>query len=297
MYYFCIGPNDNGCEGNYALCEYGSNDWGKTSYSGGLNSIAMCVDMSSSSPPDTRQYLYALPQPASPVQPQSSEQQFRSANEGQTSSTTEEQRPSTTEGQYSATAEEQHPTSLSSTSSSQDASSPSELPRQRRHWDHLHEHTKRGLSLPQTLPGSWTSSGCYTDNVNFRTLASGAWLSLDNMTAAACIEFCDGNGFTVAGTEYTRECFCGFSLAPGSRTVDAAECYMPCTGNSAEPCGGPNRLNVFHHPITSHIITPNEEIVVWFPCTPKDGMGSGCKAVYGSASGWRLERVSDAVGW
>lgn len=44
--------------------------------------------------------------------------------------------------------------------------------------------------------------------------------------------------------EWSRECWCGFSLA-GSSSVNAIDCDYPCTGDSSQACGGPTRLTVY----------------------------------------------------
>lgn len=53
----------------------------------------------------------------------------------------------------------------------------------------------------------WGYDGCGTDNYYSRIL-TGASQSNDQMTNEACVAFCDSKGFSVAGTEYSRECYC-----------------------------------------------------------------------------------------
>ncbi|KAF7761034.1 hypothetical protein Agabi119p4_10443 [Agaricus bisporus var. burnettii] len=61
----------------------------------------------------------------------------------------------------------------------------------------------RRQSIPTTLPGNWSSLGCYTDNVaSGRTLNAAATASGDSMTTESCINFCDSKGYIYAGTEY-----------------------------------------------------------------------------------------------
>jgi hypothetical protein len=38
---------------------------------------------------------------------------------------------------------------------------------------------------------------------------------------------------------------CGNSLAAGAGPLPSSDCYMTCTGNATEACGGPNALNLF----------------------------------------------------
>jgi len=66
------------------------------------------------------------------------------------------------------------------------------------------------------------------------------------MTIESCSAFCETNGLAYAGVEYSMECFCGSSRASAALQVAATDCNMPCSGNPSQPCGGPNRLNIFH---------------------------------------------------
>lgn len=59
----------------------------------------------------------------------------------------------------------------------------------------------------------WSYTGCGTDNYYSRLL-TGASESNDQMTNEACVAFCDSKGFSVAGTEYSKECYCTFLLLP-----------------------------------------------------------------------------------
>ncbi|CCG81648.1 Putative uncharacterized protein [Taphrina deformans PYCC 5710] len=84
------------------------------------------------------------------------------------------------------------------------------------------------------------SEGCFQDIVNYRAL-DGAYTESDAMTVEYCGTYCSGNGFSYAGLEYATQCFCGNTvrLGPGSG------CTTPCSGNSAETCGGNNALSLY----------------------------------------------------
>ncbi|KAK5663389.1 hypothetical protein OQA88_3817 [Cercophora sp. LCS_1] len=107
------------------------------------------------------------------------------------------------------------------------------------------------LSIP-TLPGSWTSQGCWTD-VPGRTIGAAGYANGTDMTIESCIGFCETRGFPYAGVEYSVECFCGSTLAPAAAQVASTDCSMPCSGDATQPCGGPSRLNLFH---TTAVIGP-----------------------------------------
>lgn len=66
------------------------------------------------------------------------------------------------------------------------------------------------------------------------------------MTALNCINFCSSRRFQYAGTEYSQECYCGSQLAPAAANATESDCSSPCTGNANEPCGGANRLTLYH---------------------------------------------------
>lgn len=55
---------------------------------------------------------------------------------------------------------------------------------------------------------SWTSLGCYTDNVSGRALPNGESVTGGSaaMTNELCQSACQAAGFTIAGTEYGGEC-------------------------------------------------------------------------------------------
>ncbi|OBT38940.1 hypothetical protein VE00_10492 [Pseudogymnoascus sp. WSF 3629] len=81
------------------------------------------------------------------------------------------------------------------------------------------------------------------------------------MTNEACQTACTAAGFSIAGTEYSGECWCGNSVENGGGPAPDgdAHCNMKCNGNSSETCGGPNRLDVYSStssPSTTSSSTP-----------------------------------------
>lgn len=82
---------------------------------------------------------------------------------------------------------------------------------------------------------------CYTDSPT-RTLNSKSFA--DNaMTVEMCGSYCAG--YKYFGVEYSRECYCGNSLAAGSSTAPEGDCSFFCSGNSKEFCGGGFRLSLY----------------------------------------------------
>lgn len=68
------------------------------------------------------------------------------------------------------------------------------------------------------------------------------------MTVDVCAQFCLAAGYSMFGIEYSRECFCGAELQPGSVSAPEEDCNMPCGGDAMANCGGPSRLSVYLWP-------------------------------------------------
>ncbi|KAG8813333.1 hypothetical protein FRC19_002474, partial [Serendipita sp. 401] len=98
-------------------------------------------------------------------------------------------------------------------------------------------HTRRASG------DQWVSLGCRTDLVATRALP-GAMTASDTMTNDACKAFCDQAGFSIAATEWSRECWCDNEFHYGE-IAPAEECNYMCTGNGAEVCGGSVRMTVW----------------------------------------------------
>ncbi|PVF97904.1 WSC-domain-containing protein [Serendipita vermifera] len=96
-------------------------------------------------------------------------------------------------------------------------------------------------TLNARAPADWTNVGCFTDNGGARTF-SGTSHSTDDMTNAKCQELCDADGYTIAATEWSRECFCDSQINNGGHAVDNSECTNMCAGDATEVCGGGLRL-------------------------------------------------------
>lgn len=107
-----------------------------------------------------------------------------------------------------------------------------------------HHSLLRTFHHRRQLPGTWTSQGCYIDPLGPRPLAAASYTNGTAMTTEACINFCAGQSFVYAGTEYAAECYCDNSLHAGGPAL-ASDCNMPCSGNSSEICGAGGRLSLY----------------------------------------------------
>ncbi|GJE95267.1 copper radical oxidase [Phanerochaete sordida] len=94
------------------------------------------------------------------------------------------------------------------------------------------------------LPTNWTYGACYVDNA-FGRIFQTELPDNQNLTVESCVASCNSQNFTLAGMEFSVQCFCGNDLINGAVTASESDCNMGCGGNSTEGCGGPNRLSVY----------------------------------------------------
>jgi hypothetical protein len=95
------------------------------------------------------------------------------------------------------------------------------------------------------FPNGWTYQGCYVDGVTGRDLS---YQQPDNqqLTQQLCVETCASLNYTIAGMEYTVQCFCdNFMYNGAALAANQADCNDPCPGNPAGMCGAGNRLTVY----------------------------------------------------
>ncbi|KAI7553806.1 WSC-domain-containing protein [Hortaea werneckii] len=93
----------------------------------------------------------------------------------------------------------------------------------------------------------WEYQGCASDDIASRTLTGGFTWS-DDMTVQHCIDYCKGEGFSLAGLEFANQCYCGNDYANQAAAPDPkilGNCWQPCAGNDQEVCGGSGALSVY----------------------------------------------------
>lgn len=96
------------------------------------------------------------------------------------------------------------------------------------------------------LPSGWSYRGCYMDNIN----GTRSMLVQENdnstMTIESCIGQCLSLNYTVAGMEYSDQCFCDDYVRNNASLASSdSQCAMTCAGNNDEICGGPDLLSVY----------------------------------------------------
>nr|OQO23943.1 hypothetical protein B0A51_11072 [Rachicladosporium sp. CCFEE 5018] len=99
--------------------------------------------------------------------------------------------------------------------------------------------------------------GCFTDN-----MAGGRGLGYqqpDNssLTVESCIAKCTGQGYTIAGMEYSTQCFCDNYIRNAPTLVADTQCNMNCGGNSAEKCGAGGRLSIYSNGTMNNYTQPS----------------------------------------
>jgi WSC domain len=95
------------------------------------------------------------------------------------------------------------------------------------------------------LPTGWTYKGCWLDQQHGRILSFSEG-DIATLTVESCVAACKGLGYSVAGMEYYTQCYCGNAIiGQGVLASPQSGCNTPCGGNSAETCGGPDRMSIY----------------------------------------------------
>jgi hypothetical protein len=103
--------------------------------------------------------------------------------------------------------------------------------------------TTSATSTVTGLPTGWTYKGCWVDGTA-RILPFEQ--DSTTLTVQSCIATCAGLGYSIAGMEYSTQCFCGNFVQNGGALATAdTDCAMACGGNAGEICGGPDRVSLY----------------------------------------------------
>ncbi|KAL0942681.1 copper radical oxidase [Colletotrichum truncatum] len=117
-------------------------------------------------------------------------------------------------------------------------------------------NTNAAVSKPNFNPGppGWNSLGCYNDNINNNNVQSRVLAGDSFMSVLQCTNACQAAGYAYAGVEYSTECYCDNQILSGASNSQSG-CSMPCSGNSSEYCGGPDRINIYQSTSTPKSIS------------------------------------------
>lgn len=105
--------------------------------------------------------------------------------------------------------------------------------------------TSTSTSSPSSPVSGWSYTGCFTDTPS-RILTGITFANVGQhaVSNSKCIAYCASAGFSIAGTEYGGQCFCGNSLSEKDVAEESA-CEMPCEGDASQMCGGSMALSVY----------------------------------------------------
>ncbi|TGO48765.1 hypothetical protein BCON_0230g00080 [Botryotinia convoluta] len=99
-----------------------------------------------------------------------------------------------------------------------------------------------------TKSKSFAYMGCGFDTPGQpRTLQGDSLQDNTGMTIEKCIDFCNSKGFSIAGLEYSTQCFCDDKMLAGRDPVPGliGGCTMPCSGNDKQICGDAGLLSLY----------------------------------------------------
>ncbi|WVR09238.1 hypothetical protein IAU60_006302 [Kwoniella sp. DSM 27419] len=111
-------------------------------------------------------------------------------------------------------------------------------------------YKETGSLTTATIPvtSGWTKLGCLHEPQGGRALTA-ARTTDQTMTPEKCISFCASKGYSLAGVEWSVECYCDNAVTGTSLSnIDKnANCGMPCNGldYSQGFCGGSSTLTVY----------------------------------------------------
>ena len=79
-------------------------------------------------------------------------------------------------------------------------------------------------------------TGCWKENNPGRQLKVQLWGKNPASTNGLCINACADKGYSLAGTQYVDECWCGNNL-PRQQSTET-DCNYQCSGDDTQTCGG-----------------------------------------------------------
>ena len=91
-------------------------------------------------------------------------------------------------------------------------------------------------------------SGCYKDTFENRLLSGSAARSLQDNSMERCLQICTADGYSLAGMQFGKECFCGersLSELNNNYKVSEDKCDKKCPADSTMTCGGYLTMNLY----------------------------------------------------
>lgn len=96
-----------------------------------------------------------------------------------------------------------------------------------------------------SVAAGWSYDGCFQDSSD-RILSGITFANVGQhaVSNTKCVDYCSARGYSMAGTEYGGQCFCGNTL--GTNTpLNETSCDMACEGDGTQTCGGSMALSVY----------------------------------------------------
>ena len=94
----------------------------------------------------------------------------------------------------------------------------------------------------------WMLSGldgtCYIDQGRARILPK-QLRDLSDNTPSKCKSECNKLGYSLAGVQFGKQCFCGNNVASRAKIAPSNDCNMTCPGDGTVFCGGSWRMNIY----------------------------------------------------
>jgi hypothetical protein len=96
---------------------------------------------------------------------------------------------------------------------------------------------------PEVVVPSFTYVGCFDDSG--ARVFNQRYSSEHSMTHDYCFQTCTLAGFTYAGLEWGKECWCGNSVLRIAHQLLDGACSQPCSGDASETCGNAVTLQLY----------------------------------------------------
>lgn len=71
-----------------------------------------------------------------------------------------------------------------------------------------------------------------------------------------CANACNNAGYTISGTEFGVQCFCGNGLFNGAALIADTQCNVACPGEPSQKCGAADRLNIVSNGVPPTFVPP-----------------------------------------
>jgi hypothetical protein len=94
----------------------------------------------------------------------------------------------------------------------------------------------------------WKYVACAKDIAGSARTLEGPSDNGDHTTVDTCLAFCETKGYSYAGVEWNRECYCGNNGIPEDRLFKEGlfgNCEDPCVGDPTQKCGSAQQIGVY----------------------------------------------------